>query len=428
VGIGGMGVVYRAKAPKIGKTVAIKVLRAEVMEDPREMERFLDEARAVAAISHRGIIDIYGSGELADGRQYLVMEFLRGEGLDAKLKREGRVAAAEVIPILEEITSALQGVHNAGIVHRDLKPGNVFLVQQDDGRPWVKLLDFGLARRGERTDVSRIAGTPDYLSPEHSRGLAAGPPSDFYALGVMTFQLLTGKLPFTGRTPLEVMEKHVYDDPPNAVAIEPSIPDALADLLKGLLRKEPSARPDVIQIKALLKQAARQVRSAGTQPGADVVVRPTDVIDSPPTPVALDAGPAGARVKSGEGPVLERLPRALAGRAPSSSANLSTPTPAEAPTEEPVIPSPSSRTLSGDKRTLRFIYMAIGAVVAVAVAIVTLNKLNQDRGDEELERRRRTPGKITPPTTSPEGLVPMPEPRPREEPEEPMPENPAAAN
>jgi eukaryotic-like serine/threonine-protein kinase len=290
IGIGGMGVVYRASQKRIGKTVAIKVLRAEVMEDPREMERFLDEAKAVNAISHRGIISIFGSGELADGRQYLVMEYLKGEGLDAKLKREGRVPAADLIPILEEIAGALQGCHNAGIVHRDLKPGNVFLVDQDDGKPWVKLLDFGLARRGERTDVSRIAGTPDYLSPEHSRGLPAGPPSDLYSLGVMAFQLLTGRLPFNGRTPLEVMEKHVYDDPPHPVLFEPSIPDALNQLVLQLMRKEPAQRPQMLEVKALLKQAAKQSRSASTQPGE--VLDPADVLRARASAEALEAASA----------------------------------------------------------------------------------------------------------------------------------------
>jgi eukaryotic-like serine/threonine-protein kinase len=371
IGIGGMGVVYRASQKRIGKTVAIKVLRAEVMEDPREMERFLDEAKAVNAISHRGIISIFGSGELADGRQYLVMEYLKGEGLDAKLKREGRVPAADLIPILEEIAGALQGCHNAGIVHRDLKPGNVFLVDQDDGKPWVKLLDFGLARRGERTDVSRIAGTPDYLSPEHSRGLPAGPPSDLYSLGVMAFQLLTGRLPFNGRTPLEVMEKHVYDDPPHPVLFEPSIPDALNQLVLQLMRKEPAQRPQMLEVKALLKQAAKQSRSASTQPGE--VLDPADVLRARASAEALEAASAPTPLPGDSGlqggvsaptpavlPLFDELPRALDGRQPGDSGNQGTPSsPAVSPRQAQVVMKAQKQSKA----------LVIGLAVAGLVAV-----------------------------------------------------------
>jgi eukaryotic-like serine/threonine-protein kinase len=405
IGIGGMGVVYRASQKRIGKTVAIKVLRAEVMDDPREMERFLDEARAVNAVSHRGIISIFGSGELNDGRQYLVMEYLKGEGLDTKLQREGRIAAADVIPILEEITSALQGVHNAGIVHRDLKPGNVFLVEQSDGKPWVKLLDFGLARRGERTDVSRIAGTPDYLSPEHSRGLAAGPPSDLYSMGVMTFQLLTGKLPFSGHSALEVMEKHVYAEPPNALALEPSIPDALNQLLTGLMRKEPNARPTILQIKALLKEASKQVRAASTQQGEDV--SPEDVLAaraSAASTLSGDSEPAGAPTPDGL-PLFEGLPKALAGTAPGDSGPLGTPSPG--------VSLAQASAARASWRQSKMLFIGLGALGAVVAVIVAVSRM--DSSVQALEDRRSKgallvkPQTVTEVTSAPE-LKAMPKP------------------
>ena len=380
IGIGGMGVVYRASQKRIGKTVAIKVLRAEVMEDPREMERFLDEAKAVNAISHRGIISIFGSGELADGRQYLVMEYLKGEGLDLKLKREGKIPAADLIPILEEIAGALQGCHNAGIVHRDLKPGNVFLVEQDDGRPWVKLLDFGLARRGERTDVSRIAGTPDYLSPEHSRGLPAGPPSDLYSLGVMMFQLLTGRLPFNGRTPLEVMEKHVYDDPPNPLLFEPSIPDALHQLMVQLMRKDPGQRPQMLQVKGLLKQAAKQARSASTQPGE--VLDPADVLKARATAEALDAAsaptpmPGDSGMQGGVGaptpavlPLFEEVPKALAGRKPGDSGDQGTPS-------SPAVSPQQARAVMQVPKQTKFLFVGLGIAGLVAIGLFMLVRID----------------------------------------------------
>jgi eukaryotic-like serine/threonine-protein kinase len=418
VGIGGMGVVYRAKQPRIGREVAIKVLRAEVMEDPREMERFLDEARAVSAINHRGIISIFGAGELADGRQYLVMEYLKGEALDARLRREGKIPPAEVIPILEEITSALQGVHNAGIVHRDLKPGNVFLVQQDDGKPWVKLLDFGLARRGERTDVSRIAGTPDYLSPEHSRGLAASPPSDMYSLGVMAFQLLTGRLPFSGRTPLEVMEKHVYDEPPNLLALEPSMPEALSQLVMGLLKKEPEARPQIIQIKALLKQASQQARSASTQPG-ESAISPAELIqaranagtDPANTPLEI----AGMPPRKATDELFEGLPRAISGTRPTAdSGDQGTPTPGKRPS-----PAQVERVQKIERNATRFAFMGIGAIAALLLAWLVLARMMEPAAENNERRTRSIKPREAP------GMVEMPNHIPRED-DEPMPENPAA--
>jgi serine/threonine protein kinase len=139
-------------------------------------------------------------------------------------------------------------------------------VHQSDGRPWVKLLDFGLARRSSQ-DVSRIAGTPDYISPEHARGKPAGPPADLYAFGVMAFHLLTGRLPFLGNTPMEVMEQHVHKPPPVPAEIDSSIPPAMSALILRLLDKDPSNRPDAKTVKADLRAAAKQLRLAQTQVG-----------------------------------------------------------------------------------------------------------------------------------------------------------------
>jgi serine/threonine-protein kinase len=261
-----MGIVYRAAHPMIGNSVAIKVLRPDVIADETEMNRFLGEAKTVNQVRHRSIISIFGAGDTPDGRKYLVMEFLEGESLEARLIREGRLPTAEALPILEDVLSALAAAHAANVVHRDLKPANVFLVHQTDGRPWVKLLDFGLARR-KSEDVSRIAGTPDYISPEHARGKPAGPPSDLYAFGVMAFHLLTGRLPFLGNTPMEVMEQHVHKPPPIPAEIDSSIPSAMSELILRLLAKDPLTRPDARTVKADLKAAAKQLRAASTQVG-----------------------------------------------------------------------------------------------------------------------------------------------------------------
>jgi serine/threonine-protein kinase len=211
---------------------------------------------------HRGIINIFGAGTLDDGRHYLIMELLEGESLEQLMQREGTVNAGDAVIILEEVLSALAAAHAAGVVHRDLKPANVFLVKEGN-KVYVKLLDFGLARR-QQQNVTRIAGTPDYISPEHARGRPAGPPADLYAFGIMCFHMLTGKLPFTGNTPMEVMEKHVHHEPPVPHEVNPAIPKALSELILKLLGKDPGARPDALQVKADLRAATKQLRNAAT--------------------------------------------------------------------------------------------------------------------------------------------------------------------
>ncbi len=262
IGSGGMGYVYRAVQPMIGKHVAIKVLRPDVVTDPRDIKRLLDEARVVNSIKHRGIINIFGAGSLEDGRHYLIMELLEGEPLDTLMTRMGMVPVADAVVILEQVLSALAAAHAAGIVHRDLKPANVFLVKEGPTH-YVKLLDFGLARR-KQEQVTRIAGTPDYISPEHARGRPAGPPADLYAFGVLCFHMLLGRLPFTGTTPIEVMEKHVHSPPPVPHELDATISKPLSELILKLLSKDPGERPDAEQVSADLRAATKQLRNAST--------------------------------------------------------------------------------------------------------------------------------------------------------------------
>jgi serine/threonine-protein kinase len=286
IGVGGMGVVYKAVQQLINKEVAIKVLRSDVVTDPRDVDRMLDEARIINSIKHRGIINIFGAGTLEDGRHYLIMELLEGESLEQMMQREGKVNAGDAVLILEEVLSALAAAHAAGVVHRDLKPANVFLVKEGN-KVYVKLLDFGLARR-QQQNVTRIAGTPDYISPEHARGRPAGPPADLYAFGVMCFHMLTGKLPFMGNTPMEVMEKHVHHEPPVPHEVNPAIPKALSELILKLLAKDPGARPDANQVKADLRAATKQLRNAATMMSLVSI-----------EPVATNAAAAAAKGEKG---------------------------------------------------------------------------------------------------------------------------------
>ncbi|RYZ15850.1 MAG: serine/threonine protein kinase, partial [Myxococcaceae bacterium] len=246
IGAGGMGVVYRATHSLIGKQAAIKVLRADVVS-PQLQERLLVEARAVNAIQHPGIIDIFGFGALPDGRPYIIMELLRGRALSDFAPTPQRLDVATTLWVLDQILAALAAAHSAGVVHRDLKPANVFVMEVPGAAPSIKLLDFGIAkvlesRDGPTTIDGSILGTPEYMAPEQIRGGEVGPATDLYAVGIIAFQLLTGTRPFQGDS-LQVMFAHVDRLPPMPSARAENIPPELDTLVLHLLAKDPALRP-----------------------------------------------------------------------------------------------------------------------------------------------------------------------------------------
>ncbi|MDC0710869.1 protein kinase [Stigmatella sp. ncwal1] len=282
IGVGGMGFVYDGIQPLIGKRVAVKVLRPELAQAPEQVARLLAEARAVNAIRHRGIIDIFGFGQVPDGRQYIVMEFLDGQPLDAHLAEKGRLAPTEALSILDEVLAALGAAHGAGVVHRDLKPSNIFLVREPGNSRYVKLLDFGLAKQGQgptartaQTRTDMVVGTPEYMAPEQARGQAVGPMTDLYAMGVVTFEMVTGRLPFTGSSPVDLLMKHVDARPPRPSEFVPELPPALDAFILQMLTKDPEARPG--SADALRQQLHRLRRT---------LLRPTRVQASPNNAVA----------------------------------------------------------------------------------------------------------------------------------------------
>lgn len=268
---GGMGTVYAAVHPIIGKRAAIKVLRAEHSRDEALIKRFVDEARAVNHIGHEHIVDIFSFGALEDGRSYFVMEWLEGESLKGAIQRR-QIPFFEACNILDELCSALHAAHEKGIVHRDLKPDNVFLEVRGD-RVSAKLLDFGIAKlaggpRGTKgsdseTSPETVMGTPDYIAPEQAMGQPTTGSADVYSLGVMMFELFVGERPFSGNSSIEVIVKHVNEDPPDPRSLTPTIPPALSALLLRLLSKEPEARPTVAQVQSELRDLARAARLSG---------------------------------------------------------------------------------------------------------------------------------------------------------------------
>ena len=276
IGSGGMGIVYEGEQPVIGKRVAIKVLRPEIAENPEQVKRLVEEARAVNTVGHRGIIDVFGFGEVSDGRQCIVMEFLDGEALMDLLARNQKehraMPISEVMVILEEMLSALAAAHGAGVIHRDLKPSNIFLCRQRDGTRYVKILDFGIAKLGvhgttPQTQASMLVGTPSYMAPEQARGGMISPALDLYAVGVIAFEMITGQLPFLGNSVVEVLMKHAEEPPVKPSSLLMSIPDDVDELILKLLAKKPAdryataeaVRIDVVRIrKGLMDSTARR--------------------------------------------------------------------------------------------------------------------------------------------------------------------------
>lgn len=247
IGEGGFGCVYRVTHPVIGKTAAVKVLSLQCSLDPEMVNRFIDEARAVNQINHRNIIDIFSFGNLPDGRVYYVMEHLRGQPLDRYLRDREHLTPEQVIEILTGVARALDAAHARGIAHRDLKPENVFIVFEEDSIR-VKLLDFGVAKllgqsRQYKTQSGVPIGTSYYMSPEQCRGAEVDHRTDIYSLGVLTFELLTGDVPFDADSHVAVLIKHVSEEPPLLSQRLPSLPPALDAPLLRMLAKNPDHRP-----------------------------------------------------------------------------------------------------------------------------------------------------------------------------------------
>jgi eukaryotic-like serine/threonine-protein kinase len=291
LGEGGMGEVFLAEHRRMGRKVAIKLLRPQYSVDPAAVERLFNEARATSMISHPGIVQIFDC-DLYEGRAYLVMEFLEGQSLRKYIANWTSPDVTHIVWLSSQIASALQAAHEKGIIHRDLKPDNVFLTDHQGMQPpfQVKVLDFGIAKLRDAssqgahlTGTGMLLGTPLYMSPEQCRGNGTvDDRSDIYSLGCMMFEMFAGAPPFQSAATGELIAAHLYAPPPLLQELAPNTPAWLCELVAQMLSKSPSDRPQsMLQVqKALAASGARESfegsvgrtlvlppsRSAGTHP------------------------------------------------------------------------------------------------------------------------------------------------------------------
>jgi hypothetical protein len=299
-----MGEVYLAEHRHLKRKAAVKLLAPELVGRPDLLERFFLEARATSAIAHPGIVQVFDCEVDATGRPYIVMEFLEGETLAAVLAARGALPARTAARLARGMAEALEAAHVKGIVHRDLKPENIFVQAQPPDS--VKLVDFGIAklagdfRAGQvhQTRSGAIMGTPLYMSPEQCRDSAnLDSRTDLYSLGCVLFEMLTGRPPFTHANLGDLVVAHMTETPPDARAVNPSVPPPLAELAADLLKKDPAARPP--GMRAVADRLAAFIGGMTTVPE---VPSPGPAAERPPTKTKTTFGDSAAEMVDGAAP------------------------------------------------------------------------------------------------------------------------------
>jgi serine/threonine-protein kinase len=392
IGQGGMGAVYGARHPVIGKRAAIKVIRRDLSSSHEAVDRFIREAQSVNQIGDPNIVDVFGFGRLPDGRSFFVMEWLQGESLRERLQRP--LPFPDAIEILETIAKALQAAHEAGVVHRDLKPDNVFLAQQrGGGKPTVKLLDFGLAKlsgpsegRMDHTRTGVVMGTPLYLSPEQAKGVKVDSATDVYSLGAMAYEMCSGVVPFKADSAVETMAMHISNRAAPLTELAPWTPPQVDRLVLGMLEKDPRARPTIAQVREQL--AACRSLVGGMPTG----MSPQQASTQPPwTPSPSTSG-------YGQTPAPGSQPRLS--QAPGSQAPLS---------QAPLSQAPSQSVMAPPKPNRRGLWIGLAAVAAIGIAVgivFAFGGKNDDAGAGSGSGSGTAVASVTPPKADPPKVEP----------------------
>jgi serine/threonine-protein kinase len=290
IGEGGMGTVYLAEHPMIGKRVAVKMLRPDLGTDPGLVSRFFQEARAVNEIRHPNIVDISDFGSTEDGIVYFVMELLEGRSLRDRLNAEGPLPIDDAVTVSRQVCDALAAAHRAGIVHRDLKPDNIFLLADPTGALRSKLFDFGVAKLlgeqekqvGHKTIAGSVVGTPFYMSPEQALCQDVTAAADIYAMGVVMFEMVTGRVPFEATQLVLLLNAILKQPAPPASQLRPDVPAFLDRLILRCLEKDPGARPRTMEeMVALLGAGAADLAGQSVAFGETMAVGPGLTVPRP---------------------------------------------------------------------------------------------------------------------------------------------------
>ncbi len=302
IGAGGMGAVYKAQQTGMGRLVAIKVLHSKLISRKDLVSRFSREAKALGHLTHPNTVKIYDDGVLEDGSLYIVMEHLEGKNLNQTVRTQGPFTIDRALPIMTQVCGALDEAHRAGIVHRDLKPENIFLCNNASMKDFPKVLDFGLAKVTEKemrpgsiilTQEGMVFGTPEFMSPEQAQGVTLDARSDIYSLAVILYEVLTGKLPFDARLPMEHIQHHVMTAPIPLDQRVPGLtfPPGFGDVIARALSKNPDARFQTsVEFAAALVAACQRPQSI---PAAPASQHPSSA-SSPQLQNAPGSGPAPA--------------------------------------------------------------------------------------------------------------------------------------
>jgi serine/threonine-protein kinase len=336
LGAGGMGSVFLAEQITLGnRPVALKVLSRKLLDDPEFLLRFHIEGASTARIRHPNVVTIYNSGQADDGTPYIAMEFLEGESLRERLRRRGALPVGECAEILQQAARGLNAAHKLGIIHRDLNPNNLFLTRGDEGELIVKVVDFGIAKLREstvHTMTGIVLGTPAYMSYEQASGMKSkdlDARSDIYSLGIVAYEMLTGRLPFVSDTQVGYLAKHLTDTPPSFRSVNPDmaeLPQVESMVMKALTKDRDQRYGSVLEFAREIALATTRVSvpalQSQSQKTTERVQRGTTVADTAKTVAAARTRDMqkAARKQAPETPAAPPVPRL-----PKSASSIASP-------------------------------------------------------------------------------------------------------